>query len=308
MVEVGETLIRRLQKIVVGAFSLVFLAMNTVLCFVAIFPFALIKALIPLSSVRAFATRQVVRLGQAWISANSCFLSDMGLLRLRIEGEIPRDAETSYLVWSNHQSWVDIMVLQNALNRRIPFLRFFIKSELFWVPLLGIAWWALDFPFMKRYTKEEIAKDPKKKGVDLKTTREACEKFRGLNVSILNFLEGTRFTPEKRDELASPYRHLLPPKSGGIAAVLSAMGSQFHSLVDVTIYYPKGPRSFLSLLSGGVGDVLLHVELVPIPAPLVRPSLSGEEADWREVQEWVRSRWALKDERLSRLRERTSRP
>ncbi|MBX3041107.1 MAG: acyltransferase [Bdellovibrionaceae bacterium] len=296
-------MIRKAQKVLVGALSLFFLCVNTIVCFVAIFPFALLKALVPLQAIRAFATKQVVVLGQAWIGVNSYFLSLLGLLCLRLEGDVPQNLETSYLVWSNHQSWVDIMVLQNALNRRIPFLRFFIKSELFWVPLMGIAWWALDFPFMKRYTKEEIAKDPRKKGADLKTTQEACEKFRGLNISILNFLEGTRFTPEKRDALASPYKNLLPPKSGGVAAVLSAMGSQFHSLVDVTIFYPKGPRSFLSLLSGGVGEVLVHVDMVPIPSHLARTKAEGEDADWKEVQEWIRSRWAQKDELLSRMKE-----
>lgn len=300
-------MIRAIRKIVVGALSLLLLLLNTLSCFTAILPFALLKALVPFSSVRSFATRTVVLFGQCWISVNAWFLAALGLLRLRIEGEVPRNLETSYLVWANHQSWVDIMVLQNALNRQIPFLRFFIKSELFWVPLMGVAWWALDFPFMKRYTKEEIAKDPRKKGVDLKTTREACEKFRGLNVSILNFLEGTRFTPEKRDALRSPYRHLLPPKAGGIGYVLGAMGSQFHSLIDVTIYYPKGPRSFMSLLSGGVGEVRLHIESVPIPPSLLRRSEDGEEADRREVQEWIRVRWTMKDELLTRMHEAASR-
>ncbi len=55
-----------------------------------------------------------------------------------------------YLVSSNHQSWVDILVLQRIFHGRIPFLKFFLKQELIWVPVIGLAWWALDFPFMKR--------------------------------------------------------------------------------------------------------------------------------------------------------------
>ena len=67
---------------------------------------------------------------------------------LRVDGH--------YLVLANHQSWVDIPVLQRVFNRRIPLLRFFLKRQLFWVPVLGLAWWALDFPFMRRSTRAEI--------------------------------------------------------------------------------------------------------------------------------------------------------
>jgi 1-acyl-sn-glycerol-3-phosphate acyltransferase len=41
-------------------------------------------------------------------------------------------------------------VLQRIFHGRIPFLKFFLKQELIWVPVIGLAWWALDFPFMKR--------------------------------------------------------------------------------------------------------------------------------------------------------------
>ena len=44
-----------------------------------------------------------------------------------------------YLMTSNHQSWADILVLQKVTNRRVPSLKFFLKQELIWVPLLGLA-------------------------------------------------------------------------------------------------------------------------------------------------------------------------
>ena len=112
-----------------------------------------------------------------------------------------------YLMTSNHQSWADILVLQKVTNRRVPSLKFFLKQELIWVPLLGLAWWALDFPFMKRYSRAQLEKRPELKGKDMETTRKACEKYAHYPVSVMNFFEGTRFTEEKHRQQNSPYRH-----------------------------------------------------------------------------------------------------
>ena len=122
-----------------------------------------------------------------------------------------------YLVIANHQTWVDIVILQAVFNRRIPFLKFFIKQELIWFPLLGIAWWAMDMPFMKRFSPSYLAKNPHMKGKDRETTRRACEKFRDTPTSVLNFIEGTRFSENKRVDRKSPYNHLLQPRAGGLA-------------------------------------------------------------------------------------------
>ena len=86
--------------------------------------------------------------------------------------ELRRD--TSYLVISDHRSWVDIPALIQTLNRRTPFFKFFLKKELIWVPFLGLAWWALDYPFMKRYTKAFLAKNPELAGKDLEITKAAA--------------------------------------------------------------------------------------------------------------------------------------
>src|SRR3546814_9530339 len=110
-----------------------------------------------------------------------------------------------------------------AFNRRIPLLKFFLKQELIKVPLLGLAWWALDFPFRKRFTRAEIEANPSLKGKDLETTRKACEKFKEMPTSVMNFFEGTRFTQAKHDQQQSPYEFLLKPKAGGTAFALSAM-------------------------------------------------------------------------------------
>ena len=151
-----------------------------------------------------------------------------------------------YLVVSNHQSWVDILVMQHLLNRRIPLLKFFIKRDLIKVPLMGFAWWALDFPFLYRHSAEYLKKEhPEQKGKDFEATRKACEeKFATIPTSVMNFLEGTRFTKEKHDWQKSEYKLLLRPKSGGFALALNVLGDKFHSLLDITIVYPDGIPTF----------------------------------------------------------------
>jgi 1-acyl-sn-glycerol-3-phosphate acyltransferase len=122
-------------------------------------------------------------LGSAWIRLNSLILHLTQNLEIRLDIEDEGGWENfstrnSYLVISNHRSWADILILQHLFNGRIPFLKFFLKKELIWVPLLGVAWWALDFPFMKRYSKEYLEKHPERRGKDIETTRKYCKKFK----------------------------------------------------------------------------------------------------------------------------------
>jgi 1-acyl-sn-glycerol-3-phosphate acyltransferase len=200
-----------------------------------------------------------------------------------------------YLVSSNHQSWVDILVLQKIFNRRIPMLKFFLKRELIWVPVIGLAWWALDFPFMQRRGGASSAQD-------LERARKACEKFRVVPTSVFNFPEGTRFTRAKQDAQGSPYAHLLKPKAGGIATALTTLGSQFHHLLDVTIAYPDGPPDFWTLLSGRLRAVTVRVQAREIPAELMAGDYANDPTFRTRMQEWMNTLWAEKDALIATLR------
>jgi 1-acyl-sn-glycerol-3-phosphate acyltransferase len=207
-------------------------------------------------------------------------------------------------VLCNHQSWVDIPVLQKVLNRRIPFLRFFLKQQLIWVPLMGPAWWALDFPFMKRYSRETLAKHPELQGRDMEATRRACEKFRHMPVSVMNFAEGTRFTPAKHDAQSSPYRHLLRPKAGGLAFVLDAMGDALHAILDVTIVYPQGSPTLMDLIAGRIRDIRVHLRELPIDDTL-RGDYEQDAAFRERFQLRINALWSQKDALVGRMREST---
>jgi len=190
-----------------------------------------------------------------WIHNNTFLCTKILGIKVKAEGDTKLSMKEWYLVLSNHQSWSDIVVLQIVFNGRIPLLKFFTKKELIWVPLLGIAWWALDFPFMKRYKSDFLKKHPHLKGKDIEITKKACEKFSATPVSIMNFVEGTRFTIAKHDRQKSPFKNLLKPKAGGTGFVFTAMGHQLHNILNVTIKYPEGDLDFWNFLCGRISEV-----------------------------------------------------
>jgi 1-acyl-sn-glycerol-3-phosphate acyltransferase len=205
-----------------------------------------------------------------------------------------------YLVISNHQSWVDILVLQKIFNSKIPMLKFFLKKELIWIPFLGLAWWALDFPFMKRYSKKFLEANPHLKGKDLESTRKACEKFKQTPVSVMNFVEGTRFTPEKHDRQKSPFDRLLLPRAGGIAFVLGSMGEYLHNIVDVTIAYPGGVPTFWDYISGKTKKIIVDVDVFPVGEQLIGDYFNNDGYK-QQFCEWLNQIWQEKDKKLDEL-------
>ncbi len=283
---------------------LLLITINVVAHVLLLFVFTLFKVIVPIRSIRLGLSRALVLIAESWIAVNSAMFEWFTRTRWQVEGLDDLRRDGSYLVLCNHQSWVDIPVLQKLFNRRIPFLRFFLKSQLIWVPLLGPAWWALDFPFMKRYSKETLARQPELQGKDREATRKACEKFRQLPVSVMNFVEGTRFTRAKHAAQASPYRHLLRSKAGGVAFVLDAMGDALHAILDVTIVYPDGAGTMLDLVAGRVRDIRVHVRELPI-GPDLRGDYEQDAAFRERFQTWINALWQDKDARIGRMREST---
>ncbi|MDM8347390.1 acyltransferase [Pseudomonas sp. sp1636] len=284
------------------------LALNTLFWCWPLFFIALLKLLLPIPALQRCLRDLMHTTAEAWISTNKFWMNLLSQTRWHIQGIECFDQRHSYLVTSNHQSWVDILVLQYQLNRRMPLLKFFLKQELIWVPVIGLCWWALEFPFMKRFSKEYLARHPEKRGEDLATTRKACARYKSNPVSVFNFLEGTRFTPAKHAAQDSPFQYLLKPKAGGIAFVLDAMGEQLHSLVNVTIHYPQGSPGFWQLLSGEIGDVVVSFNKLPIPSEFIGRNYDQDEAYRQRFQQWVNRLWQDKDAELARLHQQYGPP
>lgn len=275
--------------------ALLLVALNVLAHSAVLLALAVIKALLPIAGFRRLLSRALVAIAEQWIAVNSFLFALLTRTRWIVSGAQAINREGWYLVLSNHQSWVDIPVLQRTFNRRIPFLKFFLKQQLKWVPVLGLAWWALDFPFMQRYSKETLEQHPELRGKDREATRLACERFRDLPVSVMNFVEGTRFTPEKHVRQASPFAHLLRPRAGGVAFVLETMGEILRSIVDVTIVYAGGPPTVMDLLAGRVREVRVHVRELPIPVDLIHGDYENDEPFRARFQDWINRLWAEKD-------------
>ncbi|MDY6947648.1 MAG: acyltransferase [Pseudomonadota bacterium] len=284
------------------AFGALLLATNSVLHVPPLLLVAVIKAILPLRPIRRVCDRLLMAIAASWIGCNTVLIRWFTRTRLVVDVDARLRPDGHYLVLANHQTWVDIPMLQAALNRRVPLLRFFLKSQLFWVPLLGLAWWALDFPFMKRYSRQQLEKRPELAGRDIQATRRACAKFMHIPVAVMNFVEGTRFTPAKHQQQASPFTHLLKPKAGGIAFVLDAMGNALHSILDVTIVYPDGRPTMLDLFANRVREVRVNIREVPIPAELLGGDYKNDLAFRERMQAWLNELWLEKDRLIARQR------
>jgi 1-acyl-sn-glycerol-3-phosphate acyltransferase len=278
-------------------------ALNTVVHVVPLLLVALVKAALPWRAARRRLDWLLMAIAQSWIGINSGLIDGLTRTRFEVAVEAALRPDGHYLVLANHQSWVDIPVLQKVFNRRIPLLRFFLKRQLIWVPLLGLAWWALDFPFMRRYTRAQLARRPELAGRDIAATRRACARFADIPVAIMNFVEGTRFTGAKHDSQGSPYRHLLRPKSGGAAFVIDAMGSGLHAVLDVTLVYPGGAPSLADLFANRVRQVHVHVRELPIPAELAQGDYQGDPGYRARFQDWINAIWLAKDARIAAVLE-----
>lgn len=260
---------------------------------------ALLKLLLPVPALRRGFDWLLPRIAEAWIGVNSAMINAFTGTHFVVEGLEGLRPDGRYLVLANHRSWVDIPVLQKVFNRRIPLLRFFLKRQLIWVPVLGLCWWALDFPFMQRATKSQLAKRPELAGRDMEATRKACEKFRKVPASVMNFVEGTRLTPAKQQAQGGGYRHLLRPRAGGVAFVFGAMGDVLDGVLDVTVHYDRAQPSLADLFADRIGTVRVHVRELPVPEGFAGADYEADREFRKQFQAWLNTLWADKDARLA---------
>ncbi|RUO42232.1 acyltransferase [Pseudidiomarina aestuarii] len=268
------------------------------------------KLLLPIPVVQRSISTAANTLFRVWGYAMSLMFRLTQPMRWHIEGDTLLHRDRWYMILCNHRSWVDILVLMHLACRYMPMPRFFLKQQLFWVPVIGLGCWTLDMPFMRRYSRDVIARKPHLQGKDIETTQRKCEKFRHIPTTVINFCEGTRFTPEKHREKQSPYQYLLPPKAGGTAFTLQTMGQQFDAILDITIVYPPSDRPTVwNLLTGQLRDVYVHVETLPVEQSLIGDYFQ-DAAYKKHFQDWLNRRWEVKDEKikttLAKIAERRS--
>lgn len=274
---------------------------NTAISSLIICAIAVIKVLLPTLKLKARATQMADKAMWMWATVNAGLLAVSNPVQWDIEGGEDLKKDGWYLLISNHLSWTDIVVLCSVFKDRIPMPKFFLKHQLLYVPFVGMGCWALDMPFMRRYSREYLLRHPEKRGQDLQTTRRSCEKFKFHPTTVVNYVEGTRFDTRKQQAVRSSYQHLLPPKSGGMAYTLAAMGEQFENIIDVTLAYPDNlEKPFRDMLMGRMKRVVVRVRVLPVDEN-VSGDYFNDKPYKRQFQQWLGDVWQDKDEMLKEI-------
>lgn len=289
----------RLLAAITLPLSIALTILVTIICSLPIIVAGLIKLLVPIPAVWRSISVFCNFMMYCWCEGLALLLHLNPWLKWDVQGLEGLNKKNWYLLISNHHSWADIVVLCVLFRKHIPMNKYFLKQQLAWVPFIGLACWALDMPFMRRYSRSYLIRHPERRGKDVETTRRSCEKFRAHPTTIVNFVEGSRFTEEKKRETRSPYHNLLPPKAAGIAMALNVLGSQFDKLLNVTLCYPDNhTRPFYDMLSGRLTRIVVRINLVPIGEELHGDYVNDKNFK-RGFQRWLNGLWEEKDRQLT---------
>ncbi len=294
-------IIKKIIAPIVGLISIGAYIINIALNVTLLLLTALIRVIIPWQPWRKFWYKRMHELPILWIAVNAfIFKLTSGA---RVTAHLPEglNPKGSYLLFANHQAWADVLIISQALNRKAPSLKFFLKKELKYVPFVGLACQLLDFPFMARHSREALRKNPKLRDQDLLTTKKACEKFKEIPLTLSTFSEGTRFTTEKHARTKSPFKHLLKPKAGGLAFSLEMLGDRFSGMLDVTVVYLSPQPTFWSVLTGQLGDVVVDVKLLPLEGAL-KGDYHHDSNYRKQFQKWINARWQTKDALIEHIK------
>lgn len=291
-----------LPSFILAPLNFVLFCLNLAVCGSLIFIGGLLKLLLKLVGLEKLVYRPMHAIYRCWALNNYLIICLTNKVEWQISEPEVLKKNGSYLIIANHQSWLDIMVISHLTRTRTPEPKYFLKASLKKVPFLGMGCWALDMPFMHRYSKSFIAKNPHLKGKDVETTRKSCLAFKDKPTAIINFVEGTRRSPEKAKKSKSAYKHLLTPRAGGIAFTLATLGEQFEKILDISIVYPgNSGHIMMDILKGKAKQIIIDIKEVDI-----LPELIGDYDNNRQFridfQHWLNGVWQEKDERIEYLK------
>ncbi len=278
----------------IGVVSITILVLNTLILSCLLIPLGLIKFLIPITNLKVLFTKFIISIGELWIFTNKIWVKALHKPRWQIVGKENIKSNGWTIATSNHQSFADIFLLQDITNMKMPMLKFFMKYVLIYVPIIGLSWWALDMPFLKRYTKKQLEKNPKLAGKDIREMKRALKHYSLYPVTVFSFAEGTRFTSKKHQNQNSPFENLLKPKEGGLATALSLV-NKIDALIDFTIQFDSKKRSFWDYLCGRMNSAKIIIKEIKIPKKFLNEDLLNNQSLRSEFKEWVNSLWIEKD-------------
>lgn len=108
-----------MRRLLTGCFVTLLLLLNTLVLFGPLVVFALLKLVLP-GRLRDYASMAVMWIAETWAEIDKLIFALCIPTQWDIRGGGDLRGDTSYLVISNHQSWVDIPALIQTLNRRTP--------------------------------------------------------------------------------------------------------------------------------------------------------------------------------------------
>ena len=210
------------------------------------------------------------------------------------------NTQTWYIAMSNHQSWADIFILLAAGHKKMPLLKFFMKKELQWIPIIYLVHKTIDMPFLNRHSQKQIQANPELKKLDYENAEIAAKRFSRNPSTAFSFAEGTRFTDEKHLAQASPYKNFLIPKIGALAIALKGM-PQVNELIDFTVIYSSEKRSAWDFLCGEMSQAKVYAKAYEIPSTLKGKNFDQEEEYRQEFKNFINKIWKEKQERYTEL-------
>lgn len=284
-------------KLLWGVIGLLLVGINTLITSLMLTPIAYLKRYTKNIKLKKNCLFIIHKIGSCWITINYYILKLINKIHWEVIGseEIKKLSEENnnqwYLIIANHQSWNDVFVLQFLFNHILPFQKYFVKEELRKLPMLGLMWEAIDCPFLKRNA------DKTKSNLDLAEIQVKAKQFRLLPCTVVNFVEGTRFSEKKHEHQHSPYKYLLKPKTGGLAQVLEEFNTDIKYLIDVSIYYDKPAANFFDLFNGQVKTISVKISVITMPSWLQQKYINQEKyLDYKDqFQAWIDSIWLEKD-------------
>lgn len=229
-----------------------------------------------------------------------------GLIHLtnKVEWHIPKEIPTikgSCILICNHISWTDIVILLYIFRGKIPITKFFLKKSLIYIPIIGLVCYALGMPFLNRYSRQQLLKNPKLLQKDIQSTKKACQLLLETPSTLVNFLEGTRYTKEKAKLQNSPYKNLMPPKVASLGVSLGLIGRKVDCILNTTLLYPDNTGNiFIQMLQGRLHTIIATVERIEITDDLIGDYLKDKKykADFTNK---MKDLWSQKDQHITNL-------
>jgi 1-acyl-sn-glycerol-3-phosphate acyltransferase len=243
-------MLKLIRAITVGSFMLI----NLIILGSLFFVIAAFKLFCIINSVKEQLYNLAEKIYQLWITINSIIFKLILPTKWDYNTTDNLDDKTWYMLIANHNSWLDILVLHTVFNRKIPHLKFFMKSSLQWVPIVGQVCYVLNYPMI---TRKKIFAPQNRKHLTA-----ACQKLRSHPTTVANFVEGTRFTSAKHAQTKSKFVNLLPPKTGGVAAIVNEI-TEITTIIDTTIHY-QSTGTMWHFISGQIPNIKLKYRLINI--------------------------------------------